>query len=81
MKQNRTNHCDAGRITVSGAGCVRADRYGTLEVDGHAVVPELAGRLAEQVGENAAFAGRVTLTVELWGQPLQCRTLRQGGGR
>ena len=40
MKPN-ANHPQrpAGRVVVTGAGCVRADRYGTLEVDGQPVDP------------------------------------------
>ena len=60
----------AGRVIVTGAGCVRADRYGTLEVDGQPLVPLLAARLARQgAGGDRPFAARVTITVELLAQP------------
>ena len=81
--KNRTsNVCKS--VTVTGAGCLRADRFGTLEADGQALLPVLAERLTRQgVAADRPFAGRVTVTVELWGRPVQahCRFGRRGGGR
>lgn len=81
--KNRTsNLCKS--VTVTGAGCLRADRFGTLEADGQALLPVLAERLTRQgVAADRPFAGRVTVTVELWGRPVQahCRFGRRGGGR
>lgn len=81
--KNRTsNLCKS--VTVTGAGCLRADQFGTLEADGQALLPALLERLTRQgVAVDRPFAGRVTVTVELWGQPVQvrCRCGRRGGGR
>ena len=81
--KNRTsNLCKS--VTVTGAGCLRADRFGTLEADGQALLPVLAERLTRQgVAADRPFAGRVTVTVELWGRPVQahCRFGRRGGGQ
>lgn len=85
MKHNQQTQIR--RVQVSGAGCLRVDRYGTLTVDGQPVIPLLAASLARQgAGETRPFAGRVTIVVELWARPMQARPCprpqgRRGGGK
>lgn len=81
-KKNRSDLCKS--VIVTGAGCLRADRFGTLEADGQALLPVLAEQLTRRgVALDRPFAGRVTVTVELWSRPVQvrCRFGQQGGGR
>ena len=77
---NKTKEKSCRKISVTGAGCLRADRYGTLEVDGRPLIPLLSDQLARQgVGQDVPFAGRVTVVVELWARPLRARS--RGGDR
>lgn len=83
----RTRFCSFGRdiamkhkrrwnsFRISGTGCLRADQYGTLELDGSPVVPLLAKQLE---GRQLPQAVRLTLTVELLTRPL---TTQRGGAR
>ncbi len=66
------------KIRITGAGCVRADRYGTFEVGGREVWPLLLQAMRESCGtEEVCLAGRLTLTLEIWQYPLTVR----GGAR
>lgn len=63
------------KIRITGAGCVHADRYGTFEVGGREVLPLLREALRESCGgaEDVCLAGRLTVTLEVWQQPLTVR--------
>lgn len=61
------------RIRMKGAGCVHADRYGTFEIGGRALQPLLLEALRNCCGEAEGdlwLAGRLTLTLEVWQEPL-----------
>lgn len=67
------------RIRITGTGCVHADRYGTLEIGGQELQPLLAESLRNCCGgpeKDIWLAGRLTLTLEVWEQPLNV----QGAG-
>lgn len=69
------------RIRMRGAGCVRADRYGTFEIGGRELQPLLAEALRESCGGregDLCLAGRLTLTLEIWEEPL---TVQGGASR
>ena len=60
------------KIRMTGAGCVRADQYGTFEVGGREVLPLLLEALRQSCGgaQDIRLAGRLTLTLEVWQSPL-----------
>lgn len=63
-------------IRMKGAGCVRADRYGTFEVGGQEVLPRLVQALREECPDGEGelcLAGRLTVKLEVWEQPLSVR--------
>lgn len=67
------------RIRITGAGCVHADRYGTFEIGGRELQPLLVEALQDSCGRpesDICLAGRLTLTLEVWEQPLNV----QGAG-